>query len=158
MFKQNNKVSVLDDWPQSAAGAPDPKIFADDSNFVLRYETQNDKFAVVSFPMVNQFIFGSPNDEALNGHPLYEQGLKFYSVHEVANSTWLDELEKQNSTHPQHNKKRFLQDMKHYIFTFHDSTLELAVTEGEHWKPVVTIVDTEQEAKTLFDQAQSTES
>lgn len=155
MFERNGKVSALDNWPQPAAGVPDPKIFVDDSNFILRYATHNGKFAVVSFPMVKQFIFGSPNDEALNGHPLYKEGLKFYSVHEVENSSWLDELEKQNAVHPQHNKKSFLQDMKHYIFTFHDSTLELAVTEGEYWKPLVTIVDTEEQAKELFNKAQS---
>ncbi len=142
------------DWPQPSAGVPDPKIFADDTNLVLRYETGKDKYAVVNFPMANQFYFGSPNDEALGGHRLYGKGLKFYSVHEVMNSTWLEELEKQNSVHPQHNKDNYLKDMKHYIFTFHDSTLELAVTEGEYWKPIVTVVKTVDEAKKLFDDVQ----
>ena len=47
-----------------------PQVFADDSNFVLRYYAQGEKIAVISFPLVNIFTFGSPNDEAISGHRL----------------------------------------------------------------------------------------
>ena len=155
MFEKSNEVKVLNDWPQPEAGAPEPQIFADDTNFVLRYFTANEKIAVIVFPMVNIFKFGSPNDEALGGHPLYKNGLKFYSVHEVKNSTWVQELEKQNSVHPQHDKQSFLKDKKHYIFTFHDSTLECVATEGEFWKPSVIVFGTEEEAKKMFEEAKN---
>ena len=85
----------------------------------------------------------------MGGHPLIKNGLKYYSVHKVMNSSWIAELEKQNSVHPQHNKDFFLTDKHHYIFTFHDSTFELIATEGEYWKPIVKVVNTE-EANLLF--------
>lgn len=155
MFRKLDKVSVLNDWPQPETGAPEPRIFADDTRFVLRYYTQNEKIAVIVFPLTSIFKFGSPNDEALGGHPLINNGLEFYSVHKVANSTWLASLEKQNSVHPRHNKMSYLKDKHHYIFTFHDSTLEVVATEGEYWKPVVTVVETEDEAIKLFSEAQN---
>ena len=155
MFKALDKIVVLKEWPQPEAGAPEPVIYADESNFVLRYHTENDKIAVVVFPLVNIFKFGSPNDESLGGHPLISKGLKYYSVHEVINSYWVAELEKQNSVHPQHDTDNFIKDKHHYIITFHDSTLEIVATEGEFWKPVINVVKSEDEAKKLFLEAQN---
>lgn len=155
MFNNSDKVIVLKDWPQPEAGAPEPCIYADDSNFVIRYYTQNRKIAVVVFPLADTIKFGSPNDESLGGHPLIKSGLKYYSIHKVVNSSWIAELEKQNSVHPQHDKNKFVKDKHHYIFTFHDSTLELVATEGEYWKPVINIVNSEEEAKILFKEAQN---
>ncbi len=155
MFKVLDKVKVLEDWPKPEAGAPEPCIYADDTSFVMRYYTHDEKIAVIAFPLVSIFKFGSPNDESLGGHPLIQKGLEYYSVHKVENSFWIAELEKQNSVHPRHDPGRYLRDKHHYIFTFHDSTLELVVTEGEHWKPVINIVATEEEAKKLFIEAQN---
>lgn len=155
MFKSSDDIKVLNDWPQPEAGAPEPCIYADDSNFVMRYYTQNNKIAIISFPLTDIFKFGSPNDEALGGHPLIKKGLKYYSVHKVENSSWVSEIEKQNSVHHQHDSERFLKDKHHYIFTFHDSTLELIATEGEYWKPIVNVVASEHEAKQLFIEAQN---
>ena len=155
MFRRIDKVAVLNDWPQPEAGAPEPCVYADDSNFVLRYYTENRKIAVVIFPLVEIFKFGSPNDEAMGGHPLINNGLKYYSVHKVTNSSWVAELEKQNSVHPQHSRRYFFKDKHHYIFTFHDTTLELVATEGEYWKPIIKVVNSEEEARTLFSDAQN---
>ena len=33
------------DWPQPEAGASEPRVYADDSNFVMRYFTKNEKIA-----------------------------------------------------------------------------------------------------------------
>lgn len=155
MFKSSDRVLVLKEWPQPEPGAPEPQVFADDTIFVLRYYTGKEKIAVIVFPLANVFKFGSPNDEALGGHPLIKNGLKYYSVQKVENSSWIAELEKQNSVHPQHESKRFLKDKHHYVFTFHDSTLELVATEGEYWKPIVNVVESEEEAKKLFVDAQN---
>lgn len=155
MFKASDEIEVLEDWPQPDAGAPEPRVYADDTRFVMRYYTQNDRIAVINFPLVSIFKFGSPNDEALGGHPLIQKGLKYYTVHKVANSSWIAELEKQNSVHPQHDTNRFLKDKHHYIFTFHDSTLELVANEGEYWSPIVNVVSTEVEANKLFTEAQN---
>ena len=138
----------LENWPQPDAGAPSPEVFANDTgSFFVSYGTNAGKVAVIHFPLCSIFTFGSPNDEALAGHPLYGNGLEFYSVHKVENSDWIALLERRNSVHSRHNPNRFLEDKKHYIFTFHDSTLECVVTEGQFWKPEIIEFDSDSDAK-----------
>jgi len=150
-----NEIIVLNDWPKPEAGSPEPCVYADDSSFVIRYYTHDENIAVIVFPLVSIFKFGSPNDESLGGHPLINNGLEYYSVHKINNSTWVTELEKQNSVHHRHDKGLFLRDKHHYIFTFHDSTLELVATEGKFWKPVIKVLASEEEAKQAFIEAQN---
>jgi hypothetical protein len=137
---------LLPDWPQPDAGAPSPVTVADDLSLFLRYRTQAGTIAVVHFPLCSVFTFGSPNDEALAGHPLYGRGLEFCSVHRVEHSSWIALLERRNAVHPNHDRKRFLEDKKHFIFTFHDSTLECVVNEGKFWPTEVLQLDSEEEA------------
>ena len=137
----------LSDWPQPDAGAPMPEVFADDTSLSLTYLTAAGKYAAIHFPLSSIFTFGAPNDEVLAGHPLYGKGLQFYSVHRVEDSSWLLELERRNSGHPRHDRSRFLEDKRHYIFTFHDSTLECVVNEGKWWKPEIQEFATAQEAR-----------
>jgi hypothetical protein len=73
-------------------------------------------------------MFGGPNDEALSGHPLYSRGLKFYSAHQVLNSSWIKIREKMNSVHPRHNPI-FFYKKNHYIITFHDNMFECIADE-----------------------------
>lgn len=79
--------------------------------------------AVVEFKRCHAAKLGAPNDEVLNGHPLYGKGLDSYTAQEVINSRWLAEIEATNSVHscykPEHWK-----DLHHYVFWFHDSTFE----------------------------------
>ena len=131
---RQERAIVLADWPQPAGGAPKPRVLADDTSLSLQYLTVDRLIVVVRFPLCCYFMFGAPNDEALSGHPLYNRGLEFYSVHEVQNSSLIDLLEHRNSLHPSHDRT-FLRDKKHYIFTFQDSTLECVATEGEYWRP-----------------------
>jgi hypothetical protein len=114
-----------------------PEVSADDTSLSIMYLTAAGKYAVIHFPLCSAFTFGSPNDEALSGHPLYGMGLQFYSVHRVENSSWISLLERRNSVHPSHDRQRFLEDKRHYVFTFHDSTLECVVNEGKWWKPEI---------------------
>lgn len=137
---------VLDDWTQPAVVAM-PRLYADDSGLLIRYRTAEDKIVVVRFPLCNYMVFGAPNDEALNGHPLYGRGLKHFSVHEVVRSSLIESLERRNSVHPRHNRESYLRDKRHYVFTFQDSTLECVVDEGEWWKPTVRVCDSEGEAE-----------
>jgi hypothetical protein len=137
---------VLPDWPQPAVVAS-PRIWADDLALLLRYRTADDKICVVRFPLCNYVAFGAPNDEALGGHPLYGRGLQFYSVHEVVHSSLIKMLERRNSVHPRHDPELYLRDMKHYVFTFQDSTLECVVSEGEWWKPTVKVCNSGNEAE-----------
>jgi hypothetical protein len=136
----------LPEWPQPDAGAPSPVTLADDTTLFVRYLTQAGKIAVVYFPLCSVFTFGSPNDEALGGHPLYGRGLKFYSVHRVEHSSWIALLERQNSVHSRHDRKRFLEDKKHFVFTFHDSTLECVVNEGKFWPTEISQFDNDADA------------
>lgn len=132
-------VVLLDSWPQPGS-APEALVFATETELLLRYYISQEEAAVIQFPLVRIFRFGSPNDEALGGHPLNKLGLKFYSVHQIENSPWVAELERKNAVHPRHDKERFLKDAVHYIFTFQDSTLECVVNEGQYWKPVIKVL------------------
>lgn len=80
-------------------------------------------FAIVRFVHPQTHMFGWPNDEAINGHPLHKNGLDAYSAYEVLNSPWVKQLEQRNSVHPRHRAGAYLK-LPHYILTFHDSTLE----------------------------------
>ena len=142
-------VVMLDSWPQPST-CPEPVVFATETQFLLRYETSDDKFAVIQFPLVTSFQFGAPNDEALGGHPLSKFGLKYYQVHRVDNSPWIAELERRNAIHPRHDRERFIKEAVHYVFTFQDSTLECVVKDGQLWHPKIEVLATEQEAKAVW--------
>ena len=136
----------LPEWPQPDAGAPMPVTLADDTSLFVRYCTQAGKVAVIHFPLCSIFTFGAPNDETLASHPLYGRGLEFYSVHRVENSPWIAQLERRNAVHPSHNRARFVEGKKHFVFTFHDSTLECVANEGEFWRTEISQFDSEAEA------------
>jgi hypothetical protein len=104
-------------------------VYADEYRLLLRYNTDDEKVAILFFPGYNTFRFGAPNDEAIDGHPLYEKGLELYSAQKVLNSSWIDELERQNSVHDKHERGWFLDGLAHYIFTGQDSTFECVVRE-----------------------------
>ena len=139
-------VEVLQDWPQPDSGAPMPQVSATEDDFSLSYNTCTGKVALVRFPTCHQIIFGHPNDEVLNGHALYKCGLKPYSVHRVLRSSRLAALERANAIHPRHDAESFLRRKEHYVFTFHDSTLECLVSTGGSWAPQVRICATRDEA------------
>ena len=72
--------------------------------------------------------FGFPNDETLQGHRLWGAGLEFYALHEVQDSTWIELLRSIERVHPAAPASPF-PDARHFILTFHDSTLEAIATE-----------------------------
>jgi hypothetical protein len=67
--------------------------------------------------------FGFPNDEALSGHRLWGSGLEFYALHEVLGSRWLDDIRQVERVHPRSSSIPFV-DVKHFLLTFHDTTME----------------------------------
>jgi hypothetical protein len=142
--------AVVDEsWPQPDSVAL-PDLCVRNDLLVLRYLTQSQTIAVASFPRGANVAFGSPNDEALSGHPLYQFGLKHYSVHRIENSPWLQELERRNSIHPMHDRARFVRDKVHYVITFHDVTFECIVRESEGSKVSVKTCDSREEADQLW--------
>ena len=120
------------DVPQMDTGAPTPIVLAEDGRVVLSYRLRaplapepvtGSTSAYICFEGVSIHSLGGPNDETLHGHPLWEAGLRQYSAFIIENSPLIESLERMNSVHPFHKPERFL-DLRHYIFTFHDSTFE----------------------------------
>jgi len=142
-------VLLLDSWPQPNT-VPDPVVFATDTQLCLRYRTAGEEIAVIHFSSFRKFKFGSPNDEALGGHPFIGLGLQPYQVHRIENSPWLAELERRNAIHPRHDKQRFLRNAVHYFFTFQDSTLECIVNEDEFRRSKIQLVASEQVAAEVW--------
>lgn len=129
--------------PQCSVGAPCPIVVADEFKVTVAYylqdtpddwdgtsvrvvgpSTAGEPAAVVSFEGCLSTMFGMPNDEAFSGHPLASRGLKPYSACEVRDSSWVRQLDKMNSVHPQHRRGSFTEDYRHFILAFHDTTFE----------------------------------
>ena len=140
---KRDRVVELTDLPQSSTGAPLPLVLADEHNLLLSYLTStpepnsggaqvrsvgpqspNQSVAVLRFQRPTAHMLGPPNDETLGGHPLASRGLSYYGAFEVIESSWIRTLERMNSVHPRHNRNWFLEGKRHFILTFHDSTLE----------------------------------
>lgn len=79
--------------------------------------------ALVEFEGCASSRMGVPNDEVHHGHPLYGKGMRSYTAQEVRNSRWLAELEDINRVHNHFNPESW-RDLRHYIFWFHDETVE----------------------------------
>jgi len=142
---EKDKVIELKNVPQSSVGAPMPVILSDEHQvflaYLLQYETNwnnpksadfernGEPIAIIEFKMCRSFMFGSPNEEVFQGHPLYERGLRPYSVSEIENS-WIRKLERMNSVHELHKPENF-EKYKHFVFAFHDSTFECVATNFE---------------------------
>lgn len=143
-------VVELLDVPQSSVGAPIPMLLSGEHFLHLAYilqknmdswdgreprvvgeHSEGESCALVRFRRPYAHMFGPPNDEAFDGHPLAARGLTPYAVFEVKNSSWIRTLERMNSIHPCHNPERFA-NLKHFIFAFHDKTFE-CVADGFEW-------------------------
>jgi hypothetical protein len=125
----NPRIVIVEDWPPPDT-VTSAVVWAGPSGLMVGYGTGEGKAAVITFPNWSDVKAGGPNDEALGGHPLYEYGLKHYSIHRVENSPWLDELDRQNSAHPQHSSARFRASKVHYIFALKEETVECLVGES----------------------------
>jgi hypothetical protein len=139
---EKDKVIELKDVPQSSVGAPLPIVLSSEYKTLLAYlledmtenwdgttirivdfETRDEQIAIIEFNSCGDLMFGSPNDEAFEGHPLESRGLHPYGVFEIENSSWLRQLERMNSVHERHNPENYAK-YKHFVFAFHDSTFE----------------------------------
>ena len=144
---ENDRVIELKDMPQSSIGTPHPFVMSDEFTIVLAYylsnvpknwdgatvrivgpDTEGEPVALVQFKGYYAYAFGPPNDEAFSGHPLASRGLMPYGVYLVENSSWIRSLERLNSVHPHHNPSRF-EELKHFVFAFHDSAFECVARE-----------------------------
>ena len=130
---RRDKVVPLDSLPQSDPGAPLPLVVASDNELRIAYispgaGSEGEVMVTVTFNMAEAHMFGSPNDEAFDGHPLARRGLHPYGAFEIEDSSWISQLERMNSVHPRHSPELF-EGLRHYVLSFHDTTFE-CVAEG----------------------------
>lgn len=145
VIDDSDTVEKLHDVPWPNVGAPLPLILCDEMNLFLAYIANKDgrrgrelspksggvPVAIVKFLSPDAHMFGPPNDEAFEGHPLAGRGLEPYAVFEVQGSSWIRQLERMNAVHPNHNPERFLANRRHFVFAFHDSTFEVVADAFE---------------------------
>lgn len=116
---------------ESCKQAPSPVLFSDEHNLYMAYRLREQltapstKTALVKFSGFNTYKFGAPNDETFKGHPLYDNGLRPNGTYQVLNSSWMRELcVKCSAIHPHYCDLSFM-NLNHYVWSFHDSTLEV---------------------------------
>lgn len=138
----DDRVLAIHSVPWPDVGAPLPAVVGDEDHLFLAYivsgsnpawdrtystvkgpGSPSEQIAIVTFERPYCHLFGPPNDEAFAGHPLAARGLEPYSVSEIAESSWVRDLERLNAVHPYHRPESFA-DRHHYIFAFHDSSFE----------------------------------
>jgi hypothetical protein len=134
-----DRVMEVHDAPLPDSGASLPFLMSDENRVLLAYMVSESDEAVcsnvrmmtadskgyvalVEFSQPLAHMFGPPSDETFLGHPLAERGLRPYGVFEVLDSSWIRQLEGMNKRHSRHSHSRSA--LRHYIFSFHDSTFE----------------------------------
>jgi hypothetical protein len=117
------------DVPRCDGGAPCPMVVANEGTLVFGYyDAEGRGCVIIEVPICSVFKFGYPNDEVLHGHRYAKIGLAYYSAYEVLNSEWIREMMVANRIHSMHTDSLF-DSLRHFIFTFHDSTLEFVARE-----------------------------
>jgi hypothetical protein len=140
-------VYPLEDAPNPAV-PPRPVVLAGDFDLFLTYQVApGTGLVLVDFEHPLAHYFGSPNDEALNGHPLRSRGLDYYGAFEVHNSSWIGALERMNRAHPRHDPRRF-HGLRHFIFTFQDETFECVARAA---RILVRASNSAENARAIFD-------
>lgn len=117
------------------AGAPTPFVVSSELRSFFGFDAplqewtdENSQVRVAELVGCTSVQFGFPNDEVLNGHPLYGRGLTPYAAHVVDDSPWLAELRRVESHHPLAGAVPF-ENARHFLLSFHDSTLEAIATD-----------------------------
>ncbi|HXZ08313.1 MAG TPA: hypothetical protein VEI25_09675 [Paraburkholderia sp.] len=127
---QQDAVVVLDAVP---APASEPFIVASERRVALAYrisgadferfgpfDDDEEPFCMVLFTGVDFHRVGPPGDDDLDIHPLFSQGLKPYSAHEVVNSSLVAEGWDISSPAAL---------LRHFVLTFQDATFECVAVD-----------------------------
>ena len=137
MFAMNAtpKVGKWGEPPAMDTGAPMPSVYSDETGLMCAYvvgatHSESGSTAVLHFEGVLYYAMGYPNDEVLNAHPLYANGLGFYGFHVVENSPLIADLDRRNRVHDRHVAGAYMKRFRHWIITFHDETLEVVATNA----------------------------
>lgn len=104
-------------------GDSDPNWDGASVTVVSPTDEHESAFAILDLWGLRSIRFGMPNDEALEGHPLWGSGLRAYEAHRVINSAWLEEHIRWNSVHSSHSDATW-RELDHYLLAFHDDMIE----------------------------------
>ncbi|NIG55010.1 hypothetical protein [Chitinophaga sp. Cy-1792] len=110
-------------------GAPMPIILSGDNELIVAFFSLNedlaapDEHVVIKFKRCIKYIFGTPGNETLHGHPYYKLGLRSCSFYQLKGSDLIQETDRIESVHPAY-KPGVPGNQKHYILTFHDNMFE----------------------------------
>jgi len=145
-FRRKPGLRELADIPECDFGAPCPMLAACEGRLSLVYlltdpdadqagdadtprlvdhDTADLPAAAIRFVRPHAHTAGPPGEETLAGHPLAASGLYPCGAFEVRRSDWIDDLRQIASAHPGDSAERFRR-LRHFIFTFRDSTVEVA--------------------------------
>ena len=108
---------------------PDAVLLARESRAVLalraRWDDADDRAVVLSWVDARLASIGPPNDEAINGHPLYEKGLRdVLWVGTVHDSELVAELERRNRVHPGHRRAGW-KGLHHFVVRTKEKLIEV---------------------------------
>ena len=124
----------IDIGVQWETGAPMPQLLVGLRTFLLFYARPDEDglgkagLGFVEIVGCAAARFGPPNDEALENLPLWGHGLQFYAAHRVDGSSWLSEWS-ELAYRKDANNAALTSKLDHFIFTFHDETVEVLATE-----------------------------
>jgi hypothetical protein len=115
------------------AGAPVPALYSDKTGLTCAYvigatHSESGSTGVLHLDGVLYYSMGYPNDEALNAHPLYANGLGFYGFYVIEHSPLIAELDHRNQVHQRHVAGAYMRRFRHWIITFHGETLEVVAS------------------------------
>jgi hypothetical protein len=128
------------------AGAPEPVLVASEDRTLIAFCADDGDVVDGTEIQTAEFVgctavkFGFPNDEVLNGHPLWGHGLEPYALHEVQDSIWLEQIRAIERVHPESRPTPFA-NAKHFILTFHDTTMEAIATGVTSLATYATVVE-----------------
>lgn len=113
-----------------------PEIKADENDLEITfYLLESDRRGKLKFKSVLQFTFGYPNEEAIEGHRYYALGLLPFKFVEVQDSEIIKNIIKANRVH-QYHKDELFKEWRHFVFPFHDTTLEVIAKFYEFEQPI----------------------
>jgi len=136
-----DEVVKLEGVPKSSVGAPLPMVVSGEHTTILTYYVENtpeilekltvrttegEPVAVVRFNHCLAHFLGVPDETTLHLHPLSSRGLSAHGAYLVENSSWLRKLTQEAHTFHSLN-------LKHFVFTFQDSTFECIAEKLDFW-------------------------
>ena len=129
------KATRWNEPPAMDAGAPMPATCSDEKGLTCAYVIgasgpKSGSTAILRLEGVLYCAMGYPNDEVLNAHPLYRNGLGYYGFYVVENSPLISDLDCRNQAHRRHIAGDYIKKFHHWIITFHDETLEVVASSA----------------------------